>query len=338
MAQMMAVQISRPGAPFEVVKREMPAPGPNQVRVKVQACGVCHSDLFVKEGHWPGLQYPRITGHEVAGVIDEVGAGVTAWKKGQRVGVGWHGWHCGQCVPCRRGDFIGCQNFRVTGFHDDGGYARYMIARIEALAAIPDSLSPVEAAPILCAGITTFNSLRHSGAVAGDLVAVQGLGGLGHLGIQFASRMGFHTVAIGRGQDKEPLALKLGAVRYLDTDAVNVAKELTSLGGASVILATAPNSKAMSALIDGLGVGGQLLVVGASADPISVTPIQLIGQRRAIQGWPSGTARDSEDTLNFCALTGIRPMVETFPLEQAAAGYERMLSGKARFRVVLTMS
>ena len=338
MAQMTAVQISRPGAPFEVVKREMPAPGPNQVRVKVQACGVCHSDLFVKEGHWPGLQYPRVTGHEVAGVIDEVGAGVTAWKNGQRVGVGWHGWHCGQCVPCRRGDFIGCQNFRVTGFHDDGGYARYMIARIEALAAIPDSLSPVEAAPILCAGITTFNSLRHSGAVAGDLVAVQGLGGLGHLGIQFASRMGFHTVAIGRGKDKEPLALKLGAVRYLDTDAVNVAKELTSLGGASVILATAPNSKAMSALVDGLGVGGKLLVVGASADPISVTPIQLIGNRRSILGWPSGTARDSEDTLNFCALTGIRPMVETFPLDQAAAGYERMLSGKARFRVVLTMS
>ncbi len=338
MAQMTAVQISRPGGPFEVVKREVLAPGPNQVRIRVQACGICHSDMFVKEGHWPGLQYPRVTGHEVAGVIDEVGAGVTAWKKSQRVGVGWHGWHCGHCDPCRRGDFINCRNLRITGFSDDGGYAQYMIASSDALALIPDSLSPAEAAPILCAGITTFNSLRHSGAGAGDLVAVLGLGGLGHLGVQFASKMGYLTVAIGRGKDKEPLALKLGAARYLDTDAVKVAEELTKMGGASVILATAPDSKAMSALIDGLGVGGKLLVVGASADPISVTPIQLIGNRRSIQGWPSGSARDSEDTLNFCALTGIRPMVETFPLEQAAAGYERMLSGKARFRVVLTMN
>ena len=337
MAQMTAVQISRPGAPFEVVKREVPAPGPNQVRIKVDACGVCHSDVFVKEGHWPGLQYPRVTGHEVAGVIDEVGSGVTTWKKGQRVGVGWHGRHCGQCVPCRRGDFIACQNLRITGFNDDGGYAQYMIASIDALALIPDSLMPIMAAPILCAGITTFNSLRHSGTVAGDLVAVHGLGGLGHLGVQFASKMGYRTVAIGRGKDKEPLAVKLGASLYLDADAVNVAKELASLGGASVILATAPNSKAMSDLIDGLGVGGKLIVVGAAADPISVTPIQLIGQRRSIQGWPSGSARDSEETLNFCAITGIRPMVETFPLEQAAAAYDRMLSGKARFRVVLTM-
>jgi len=337
MGQMTAVQISRPGAPFEVVKREVPEPGPNKVRIKVQACGVCHSDMFVKEGHWPGLQYPRVTGHEVVGVIDEVGPGVTAWKKGQRVGVGWHGRHCGQCVPCRRGDFIACQNLRITGFSDDGGYAQYMIASADALALIPDSLMPIMAAPILCAGITTFNSLRHSGAVAGDLVAVQGLGGLGHLGVQFASKMGYRTVAIGRGKDKEPLAVKLGASLYLDADAVNVAKELASLGGASVILATAPNSKAMSDLIDGLGVGGKLIVVGASADPINVTPIQLIGQRRSIQGWPSGSARDSEETLNFCALTGIRPMVETFPLEQAAAAYDRMLSGKARFRVVLTM-
>jgi D-arabinose 1-dehydrogenase-like Zn-dependent alcohol dehydrogenase len=232
---------------------------------------------------------------------------------------------------------MGCQFFQVTGFKEDGGYAQYMIARSEAVAAIPDALSPVEAAPILCAGVTTFNSLRHSGAKVGDLVAVLGLGGLGHLGIQFASKMGYHTVAIGRGQDKEALALKLGASRYLDTDSTKAADELTKMGGASVILATAPNSKAMSDLIDGLGVGGKLLVVGASADPIAVTPIQLIGARRSIQGWPSGTARDSEDTLNFCALTGIRPMVETFPLEQAAAAYDRMLSGKARFRVVLTM-
>jgi D-arabinose 1-dehydrogenase-like Zn-dependent alcohol dehydrogenase len=226
----------------------------------------------------------------------------------------------------------------VTGFQEDGGYAQYMIARSEAVAAVPDAFSPVEAAPLLCAGVTTFNSLRHSEARAGDLVAVQGLGGLGHLGIQFASKMGFHTVAIGRGQDKESLALKLGAVRYLDTNAVDVAKELTSLGGASVILSTAPDSKAMAALIDGLGVGGQLLVVGASADPINVTPVQLIMSRRSIRGWPSGTARDSEDTLKFCALTGIRPMVEKLPLEEAAKGYEHMLSGKARFRVVLTMN
>jgi D-arabinose 1-dehydrogenase-like Zn-dependent alcohol dehydrogenase len=338
MSQMTAVQISSPRAPFEVVKREIPSPRANQVRIKVQACGICHSDVFVKEGHWPGLQYPRVTGHEVAGVIDEVGTGVTAWKKGQRVGVGWHGGHCGQCKLCRGGDFMGCQYFQVTGFQEDGGYAQYMIARSEAVVAIPDTLSSVEAAPLLCAGVTTFNGLRHSGAVAGDLVAVQGLGGLGHLGIQFASKMGFHTVAIGRGQDKESLALKLGAARYLDTDAVGVAKELANLGGASVILATAPDSKAMSALIDGLGVGGQLLVVGASNDPISVTPVQLILSRRSIRGWPSGTARDSEDTLNFCALTGIRPMVETLPLEQAGVGYERMMSGKARFRMVLTMN
>ena len=338
MPQMIAVQIRAPGAPFEVVTREIPAPGANQVRIRVQACGICHSDLFVKEGYWPGLHYPRVTGHEVAGVVDEVGPGVTAWKKGQRVGVGWHGGHDGQCASCRRGDFMGCRNFQVTGFQEDGGYAQYMIARHEAVAAIPEALTPVEAAPLLCAGITTFNSLRHSGAVAGDLVAVQGLGGLGHLGIQFASKMGFHTVAIGRGKDKEPLALKLGAARYLDTEVVNVANELTTLGGASVILATAPDSKAMSALIDGLGVGGQLLVVGASADPLNVTPVQLIMARRSIRGWPAGTARDSEDTLNFCALTGIRPMVETLPLDQAAAGYERMMSGKARFRVVLTMT
>ncbi|HKW86732.1 MAG TPA: alcohol dehydrogenase catalytic domain-containing protein, partial [Nitrospiraceae bacterium] len=255
MPQMTAVQIRSPGGPFEVVKREIQVPGANQVRIRVQACGICHSDVLVKEGHWPGLKYPRVTGHEVAGVIDAIGPGVTMWQNGQRVGVGWHGGHDGQCDSCRRGDFMGCRNFQVTGFQEDGGYAQYLIARTEAVAAIPDALSPTEAAPLLCAGITTFNSLRHSGAVAGDLVAVQGLGGLGHLGIQFASKMGFRTVAIGRGKDKEPLALKLGAAKYLDTDAVNVAKELTSLGGASVILATAPDSKAMSALIDGLGVG-----------------------------------------------------------------------------------
>ena len=338
MSQMIAVQIPAPREPFEVVKREIPIPDVNQVRIRVQACGICHSDVFVKEGYWPGLQYPRVTEHEVAGVVDEVGTGVTAWKKGQRVGVGWHGGHCGQCKLCRRGEFMGCQYFDVTGFQEDGGYAQYMLARSEAVAAIPDALSPVGAAPLLCAGVTTFNSLRHSGVVAGNLVAIQGLGGLGHLGVHFASKMGFHTIAIGRGKDKEPLALKLGAARSLDTDTMDVAKELTSLGGASVILATAPDSKAMSSLVDGLGVGGQLLVIGASTDPMTVTPVQLILSRRSIRGWPSGTARDSEDTLNFCALTGIRPMVETFLLEQAAVGYERMMSGRARLRVVLTMN
>lgn len=337
MGQMRAVHISRPGAPLDIVTREIPAPGPNTVRIKVQACGVCHSDVFVKEGQWPGLQYPRIPGHEVAGVIDALGTGVTGWQHGQRVGVGWHGGHDGQCTACRRGDFIACQNLRVTGFHDDGGYAEYMIARSDTLAAIPDALSPVESAPLLCAGITTFNSLRHSGVMAGALVAVQGLGGLGHLGVQFASKMGFRTVAIGRGKEKESLALQLGATHYVDTDRTNVAVALSKMGGASVILATAPSSKAMSDLIDGLGVGGKLIVVGASADAIGVTPLQLIGQRRSIQGWPSGTAQDSEDTLNFCALTGIRPMTESLPLEKAAAAYDRMLSGKARFRMVLTM-
>jgi D-arabinose 1-dehydrogenase-like Zn-dependent alcohol dehydrogenase len=337
MTQMTAAQISHPGAAFEIVKRDILEPGRGYVRIKVQACGVCHSDVFVKEGHWPGLQYPRVTGHEVAGVIDEIGPDVSAWNKGQRVGVGWHGAHCGVCVACRRGDFICCQNLRITGFHSDGGYAQYMIARADVLALIPEALSPIEAAPILCAGITTFNSLRHSGALAGDLVAVQGLGGLGHLGIQFANKMGYRTVAIGRGKDKAPLALKLGAAEYLDAEAVKVAEKLVEMGGASVILATAPSSKAMSDLIDGLGAGGKLLVVGASPDPLNVTPIQLIGQRRSIEGWPSGSARDSEETLNFCALTGIRPMVETFPLEKTAAAYDQMLGGKARFRVVLTM-
>jgi len=337
MSQMTAVQITAPGGPFKIVHGPVPEPKPNTVRVKVQACGICHSDLFVKEGYWPGLQYPRVTGHEIAGVIDAVGSGVIAWQKGQRVGIGWHGGHCGRCAPCHRGDFFGCQQFIVTGFHEDGGYAEYVIARTEALAAIPDALTPVEAAPILCAGITTFNSLRHSGAKAGDLVAVQGVGGLGHLGLQFAHKMGFRTVAIGRGREKADLAVHLGAERYVDAETTDPAKELKSLGGAAVILATAPSGKAMSDMVEGLGVGGKLVVLGAGADPITVTPIQLISGRRTIQGWPSGTARDSEDALNFCALTGIRPLVEPFPLEQAAAAYDRMLSGKARCRVVLTM-
>ncbi|HEU4686172.1 MAG TPA: alcohol dehydrogenase [Nitrospira sp.] len=335
MAQMTVVQVARPGGKFELVTRDIPEPGPNRVRIRVEACGVCHSDVFVKEGQWPGLEYPRVTGHEVAGVIDAVGPGVSRLSKGQSVGVGWHGGHCGICPSCRRGDFMGCQDFKVTGFHSDGGYAQYMIARSEAVAAIPETLKSVEAAPLLCAGVTTFNSLRHSGAKPGDLVAVQGIGGLGHLGIQFASKMGLYTVAIGRGAEKAGLATQLGAVRYIDAEKVDAASELTAMGGASVILATAPNSQAMSTLIDGLGVDGTLLTVGASADPIAVTPIQLISGRRAVRGWPSGTAKDSEDTLSFCALTGVRPMTEIFPLDQAATAYERMLSGKVRFRAVL---
>ena len=335
---MKVVQVAAPGAGFEVVERDVPQPGPGTVRIKVEACGLCHSDAFVKEGHWPGLQFPRVPGHEVAGVVDEVGSGVTTWKKGQRAGVGWHGGHCGVCTPCRRGDFVACQGLRIPGFSYDGGYGEYMVAPTEALAAIPDELSAEVAAPILCAGITTFNALRHSGARPGDVVAVQGIGGLGHLAVQFAAKFGFHTVAVSRGKDKEELALRLGAARYIDTETADAAKELARLGGARVILATAPNSKAISALVDGLGVGGTLVVVAASPEPITVTPIQLIGGRRSVQGWPSGTSRDSEDALAFCALSGVRPLIERFPLARAAEGYERMMTNKARFRAVLTMA
>lgn len=337
MARMSVVQVPSPGAAFEVVEREIPAPTSGTVRIRVEACGVCHSDSFTKEGQWPGLQYPRVPGHEVAGVIDAVGAGVTNWKEGQRVGVGWHGGHCFVCEQCRRGNFINCQVLKVPGISYDGGYAEYLIAPAEAVAAMPDELPADEAAPLLCAGITTFNALRHSGARSGDLVAVLGVGGLGHLGIQFASKFGFHTVAIGRGGDKDDLALKLGAKRYIDTDKTNAAEELTKMGGASVILATAPSSKAISALVDGLGVDGKLLVVGASPESLTVSPIQLIGQRRSVQGWPAGTSRDSEDTLIFCQRTGVRAMIERFPLARAAEAYDRMMSGTVRFRSVLTM-
>jgi len=337
MARMKVAQVGAPGAGFEIVEREIAAPGPRTVRIKVEACGLCHSDAFVKEGHWPGLQYPRVPGHEVAGVIDAVGAEVTTWSKGQRVGVGWHGGHCGRCTACRRGDFISCQFLKIPGFSYDGGYGEYMVVPVEALAAIPDALSAEDAAPIMCAGITTFNALRHSGALAGDLVAVLGIGGLGHLGIQFANKFGFHTVAVSRGKDKEQLALQLGASRYLDTDTTNAAAELAHMGGARVILATAPSSKAISALVDGLGIDGKMLVVGAAPEPIEVTPIQLIAAQRSIQGWPSGTSRDSEDALNFCARSGVRPMIECFPLARAADAYERMITGAVRFRSVLTM-
>jgi D-arabinose 1-dehydrogenase-like Zn-dependent alcohol dehydrogenase len=335
---MKAVQISKPGGNFEVVERPTPQPGRGQVRVKVEACGVCHSDFVVKEGIWPGIEYPRVPGHEIAGRIDALGPDVTLWKQGQRVGVGWHGGHCFQCEPCRRGDFINCKFEKITAIHFDGGYQEYMIAPAEAVAAMPDDLRDDEAAPLLCAGITVFNALRNSGARAGELVAVQGIGGLGHLGIQYARQMGFRTVAIGRGADKQSLARKLGAHEYIDDAAGDSAQALQKLGGANVVLATAPDSKSMANLVNGLGPNGTLLVVGAGSDAISVTPLQLIPAKRAIKGWASGTARDSEDTLLFSSLSGVRPMIERYPLAKAAEAYEQMMSGKARFRVVLTMS
>jgi D-arabinose 1-dehydrogenase-like Zn-dependent alcohol dehydrogenase len=334
---MKAVHVSKPGGNFEVVERPIPEPGRGQVRIRVEACGLCYSDSLVKEGHWPGIQYPRVPGHEIAGRIDAIGADVTLWKAGQRVGVGWHGGHCFQCDPCRRGDFILCKFEKITAITFDGGYAEYMLVGAEAVAAIPDDLPADEAAPLLCAGITVYNSLRNSGARAGDLVAVQGIGGLGHLGIQYARQMGFRTVAIGRGKDKEPLARKLGAHEYVDTSAGAPAEALQKLGGAHVILATAPDSKSISALVDGVAGNGTLLVVGADAQSLTVTPVQLIGGRKALQGWPSGTAKDSEDTLQFSSLSGVRPMIERYPLEKAAEAYAQMMSGRARFRVVLTM-
>jgi D-arabinose 1-dehydrogenase-like Zn-dependent alcohol dehydrogenase len=334
---MKAVQVSKPGGNFEVVDRPIPQPARGQVRIKVEACGICHSDALVKEGYWPGIQYPRVPGHEIAGRIDAVGADVTLWKPGQRVGVGWHGGHCFQCDPCRRGDFINCQFEKITAITFDGGYAEYVIVPAEAVALMPDDLPSDEAAPLLCAGITVFNALRNSGARAGELVAVQGIGGLGHLGIQYARQMGFRTVAIGRGGDKQALAKKLGAHEYVDTSAGDPAQELQKMGGAHVILATAPDSKSISALVNGLGPRGTLLVVGAGLESLTVTPLQLIGGSKTIRGWASGTARDSQDTLEFSSLSGVRPMIERYPLGKAAEAYEQMISGRARFRVVITM-
>ena len=335
MPRMKVVQVARANAGLELVEREVPAPGARQVRIKVQACGVCHSDVFTVTGAFPGLQFPRVPGHEVAGVIDAVGADVPDWKQGMRVGVGWHGGHCGHCSSCRRGDFITCKFGQIPGISYDGGYAEYMIAPFEALASIPAELQATEAAPLLCAGITTFNALRHSGAGIGDLVAILGIGGLGHLGVQFANRMGFRTVAIARGADKGPLATQLGARTYIDSTTQDVAAELTQLGGAKVILATVTDAKSMSAAIGGLGIDGKLLVVGASGEAIEVPPLMLIGARRSVAGWPSGTSIDSEDTLNFSVQAQVRPMIETYPLARAAEAYARMMSGKARFRVVI---
>jgi D-arabinose 1-dehydrogenase-like Zn-dependent alcohol dehydrogenase len=337
MSRMKVVQVPSANGVFETVERDIPTPNGRQVRIKVQACGICHSDSFTKLGAFPGIKFPRVPGHEVVGILDAVGTEVPEWKVGARVGVGWHGGHCGHCNSCRRGDFLTCTTGQVPGISYDGGYAEYMIAPFEALAAVPDELSAAQAAPLLCAGITTFNALRHSGASPGDVVAVLGIGGLGHLGVQFAAKMGFHTVAVARGTDKEPLARKLGAQHYIDSTTQNVAQELTKLGGAKVILATLTDAKSMSNAIAGLGVDGKLMVIGASMQPIEVPPLALISARRSIVGWPSGTSKDSEDTLDFSVLSSIRPLIETFPLARAAEAYERMMSGKARFRVVLTM-
>jgi D-arabinose 1-dehydrogenase-like Zn-dependent alcohol dehydrogenase len=337
MPKMRAVQVPRANAPFEIVEREIPEPGPGSVRIKVQACGICHSDTLTKDGILPGLQYPRVPGHEVVGVVDAVAAGVAQWKPGQRVGVGWHGGNCGYCDACRRGDFFGCQTFTaITGVTYDGGYAEYMIARAEALAMVPEELSPAEAAPLMCAGVTTFNCLRNSGARTGELVAVLGLGGLGHLAVQFAARGGFRTVAIARGKDKEALALELGAWKYIDSQAQDPAAELRKLGGANVILATVTNGEAMAAVVGGLALHGSLMVIGAPPS-LTISPFSLIMASSAVKGWYSGTSIDSQDTLAFSVLAGVRSKNEIFPLERVAEAYERMSSGKARFRVVLTM-
>jgi D-arabinose 1-dehydrogenase-like Zn-dependent alcohol dehydrogenase len=335
MATMRAVQVAKKGGPFQLVERPIPEPGPTQVRIKVQACGICHSDSIVKDGHMP-VTYPRVPGHEVIGLIDAVGHAVpNRWKQGLRVGVGWHAWHCHACDTCRRGDFFACQSgVQVTGLSFDGGYADYMVAPWTALAMVPQSLSNTDAAPLMCAGVTTFNALRNTGAIAGDLVAVLGLGGLGHLGVQYAAKMGFRTVGIARGQDKAPLAKQLGAAHYIDSEATDVAAELTKLGGAKVVLATVTHGPAMAATIGGLAAHGKLMVLGA-AGPMEIQPIPLIMGKRSIEGWYSGTSIDSEDTLNFSVQAGVRSMNESYPLEQAAEAYDRMMSGKARFRVVL---
>jgi D-arabinose 1-dehydrogenase-like Zn-dependent alcohol dehydrogenase len=336
MAVMRVVQVSRAQGPFEIVERPISEPGAGTVRIRVQACGVCHSDSLTKEGAFPGIQYPRVPGHEVAGVIDAVGPGVAGWEAGQKVGVGWNGGYCGYCDHCRRGEFFACVRGQVTGISYDGGYGEYMIAPASAVARMPAELSPVEAAPLMCAGLTTFNALRNSGARPGDVVAVLGLGGLGHLGVQYAAKMGFQAVGIARGKDKEPLARQLGASVYIDSQAQDPAAELLKLGGAKVILATATTGDAMSAVQGGLAVGGTLLIVGA-AESLQVSPLSLLMGCRAVKGWYSGTSIDSEDTLAFSVRAGVRPMNETYPLERASEAYDRMMSGRARFRVVLTI-
>jgi len=335
--KMRVAQVTTPGGPFQIVERPIPEPPADWVRIKVQACGVCHSDSVVKEGYWPGLQFPRVPGHEIIGVVDALGEGVTQFKTGQRVGVGWHGGNCGHCDNCRRGDFFACSvDLKITGVSFDGGYGEYMIAPSIALARVPNELSSVDGAPLMCAGITTFNALRNSGAQPGDVVAVLGLGGLGHLGVQYAAKMGFKTVSIARGKDKEPLAKELGAHLYIDSQAQDAAAELKKLGGARAILATVTAGDAMSAVQAGLAPRGTLLVVGA-AQSLQVSPLLMIMGMQRIQGWYSGTSIDSQDTLAFSVLKNVRSMNEVYPLERVTEAYDRMMSGKARFRVVLTM-
>ncbi len=331
-----AVQVPSPKIDFQLVEREFPEPGPGQVRIRIQACGVCHSDSVTKDALFPGIAYPRVPGHEVAGIVDAVAPDVPVFKTGQRVGLGWHGGHCNYCEPCRRGNFILCKNAQVAGISYDGGYADYVIAPANVLAFLPEGLSPVEAGPLMCAGVTTFNSLRNAGARTGDTVAIIGIGGLGHLAVQFAAKAGYRTVAIARGQDKAPLANQLGAHNYIDSAAQDPAAELQKLGGATVILATATAADALESVIGGLKEGGKLVILGVPERPLSINAVPLILGERSIAGWPSGTGMDSEDTLNFSVLTGIRPQTEVFPLEKAAEAYDRMMSGKARFRTVLT--
>jgi D-arabinose 1-dehydrogenase-like Zn-dependent alcohol dehydrogenase len=333
---MRSVQVSKPNGPFEIVERDIPEPGAGKVRIKVQACGICHGDSVTKEGLFPDIQYPRVPGHEIAGVIDGIGNDVTGWKMEQRVGVGWSAGHCGYCESCRRGDFVTCRYGQVAGISYDGGYADYMIVPTEALATIPDELSSTEAAPMMCAGITTYNALRNSGARVGDVVAILGVGGLGHLGIQFAAKMGFKTIAIARGKDKEDLVRKLGARHYIDSKSQNPVEELVKLGGAKIILGTVPSGKAMSEVLGGLAINGKLIMIGASNEPLEVSPNFFLSGRRSVVGWPSGSSIDSQDTLSFSVLSGVRPMTEGFPLERASEAYDLMMSGKARFRAVLS--
>ncbi|WP_354700913.1 Alcohol dehydrogenase [Paraconexibacter sp. AEG42_29] len=335
MATMRAVQISEAGGPMQLVEREVPVPGAREVRVRVQACGVCHSDVFAVTGGYPGVTFPIVPGHEIAGVIDEVGHDVGSWKVGQRVGVGWFGGNCGHCEPCRRGNFIACQNTGIPGVTFDGGYADHVVVPATALALIPDDLSAEDAAPLLCAGVTTFNALRRSDARGGDTVAVLGVGGLGHLGIQFARRLGFRTVAIARGTAKEELARELGAHHYIDSTQEDPSEALQALGGATVILATASNADAQAAAVGGLAPNGRLIIVGASMDPLGVPPAAFIGGSTGIVGHASGTSQDSQDTLAFSELADVRPMIETMPLEEAQAAYDKMMAGDARFRMVL---
>jgi len=332
---MKAVQVQEKGGDFVLVDMEKPSPKKNEILIKVEACGICHSDDFVKQGAFPGIEFPRVPGHEVVGIVEKVGENVNKWKVGQRVGVGWHGGHCFECEPCRRGDFISCENAKISGISYDGGYAEYMCAPQEAIAAIPEELSSADAAPLLCAGITTFNALRNSGIRAGDVVAVQGIGGLGHLAIQYASKMGMRTVAISTSDDKKKLAEELGAHHFINTGNSDPAEELQKLGGAKLILATAPYAKAITSVVDGLAVDGKLLMVAATGEPIEVSPMQLLMGRKSVAGWPSGTAIDSEDTLKFSAMTGTKPMIEEYPLEEVEKAYDRMINNKARFRVVL---